>query len=68
MIDKAAPNWVSVEFHGLVPADWQPGDIDVPEVANQLMRAFGFTHLDGLTLETSSDQTTLILHSGGKGG
>jgi hypothetical protein len=62
MSDEAVPNWVRVEFHGLTPADWQPGNVDIPAAANQLMRAFGFTHLDGLTIETSNDQITLIPH------
>lgn len=46
----AAGQWVRVEFAGLVPPGQVVADADPLEVGGTLMRAFGFTHIDGLTL------------------
>lgn len=40
--------WVRVEFYGVVPAGQSVRNVDLSEVGETLMRAFGFTHIDGL--------------------
>ena len=42
--------WVKVEFYARLPDYQAMVDVDVAGVSATLMRAFGFTHIDGLTV------------------
>lgn len=46
----AGAQWVRVEFYGLVPPGQRVESVDLAEVGANLMQAFGFTHIDGLTV------------------
>lgn len=46
--------WVKVEFYGKVPNDEIVLDADLLVVGGTLMEAFGFTHLDGLTVTAAA--------------
>ena len=54
MAEALASQWVKVEFYGLVPAGQVVTDVDPLEVGANLIRAFGFTHIDGLTISAAS--------------
>lgn len=41
--------WVRVEFYGRVPDGQNIKQVDIPTVSQTLMRAFGFTRIDGIT-------------------
>lgn len=43
--------WVKVEFYGLIPDGEMVTELDVPTLANQLGLLFGFSYIDGLSLE-----------------
>jgi hypothetical protein len=45
--------WVKVEFHGWVPSGQVVTGVDLVKVGGTLMRAFGFTAIDGLTVIAS---------------
>lgn len=47
--DGAGP-WTRVEFFGLIPPGDTIADINPDELGATLMHAFGFTHIDGLTV------------------
>jgi hypothetical protein len=47
--DDELGRWVRVEFYGLVPPGMAVVDVDLPAVAETLMRGFGFAAIDGLT-------------------
>ncbi len=42
--------WVKVEFYARLPDRQVMVDVDVAETGATLMRAFGFTYIDGLTV------------------
>lgn len=48
--------WMRVEFYGLVPYGQVVTDVDPVGVGETLMRSFGFTHLDGLTMVAVADE------------
>lgn len=47
--------WARVEFHGLMPPGQVLTGIDPLELGANLMKAFGFTHIDGLTVVAVED-------------
>ena len=52
------PQWVRVEFYGLVPDRQVIVGLDPLEVGANLMRVFGFSHIDGLTVVACSEQAS----------
>ena len=48
--DSPGQQWVKVEFYGLMPPGQVIVGLDPIEVAGNLMQAFGFDHISGLTV------------------
>ena len=51
--------WVKVEFYGRVPDLQIITGVEPAEVCETLMRAFGFTHIDGLSVCVAPRQDSL---------
>ena len=64
MAQDDGPQWVKVEFYGRVPDGQVIADIDRSEISGALMRAFGFTHIDGLTVAVADYGADLLARLG----
>jgi len=51
------PEWVEVHFYGLVPAGQTVIDVNIEELAQTLCKAFGFTHVDNITVAKTKRET-----------